>query len=1349
MADGSISVFIDNAGSQIPAAAWADLEFNSDDVLGGDVTSPTNSTFRTLTAGRYLFLYGYSWADTSNGRVSPRVRAYTDLAGVIAGSYGSGYSRNTTNDHGVARGACFVDMAADEEISIEFRCDVDLMTGGSVAGESYLIAIRWAQDARWGHYITPTSAAFDSATFADVGGWDVGDNEDTDLYELQANGIDVRIKEAGTITLAVGGLIGVGTTGTQRTCRILRGVLDGAELPGIQAYGFHRNQNNRIADLSFIGGVYNDAANEDFQLEVSQGDSTNSSDWTLNSADTGFWLIEVPARVDAILRQNNAVETFADGVIIDISDAGIVNRGTSFSSINVQELRANAAFRALFASSGRTTRSTTTSTVRGSWFIQPRINGTPTTLGQDHFYSRGEEASGGGTWEGGWAIGWAGDLADQDTIAAIIEQEGDDAGGFDQIIANTVGAFVINLEQLAAITVDVAGTITPAGALTTDVISIVPVSVAGTTTPTGALTKEPQLELRGEFGAPALPASPVMYLNARGYSGSGDWLDQSGNGNDATPVNTPTHVAGAIPYFDFDSLDGFTVADDPDIDFDNTTPVSWTVYIKVRWETGDFNSDQQMLLAKKHPFPSAWRFMRLTNGNLRQVYHDSAGDERSTVVTDPFTDDVWADVFFIFDGADEETTGRLIVRVDGTRTESADNITDVIQDMTSTNDLYIGLLEPTGNPFTGNIAAVAIWRSALSDAEMDEVETAVDSAGGLIGTVATQLVTVSTVDVAGTTTLTGSLVKRAAKILTGTITPAGALANVGSFLRQMVGTVTSSGALSKGALKRLAGTLSPAGATQLAVAFARQMAGSSSPAGTLVKDTTQTHTGQTSPTGALSKGALKQMAGTISPTGALATAAAFSRTMAGTIATTGGLIKQAALLLEGTVTSAGATTPTLVGLPEINVAGTVTPTATLTRQPQLTMHGTFAPPSAGATGWQSWSTWLASTGAGLTGTVQTSVSQQTIAVAGTTSLVGALLKQAQLTMVGAATPTGTVTKEPALGLSGALTASGTVVKQAQKVLTGQIGLAGALAKGYARLMGGTTALSGTLTKAAQVLRTGATTPTGTVTKVPAKTYTGLIGPAGALQTSSDRTISVAGTVGLAGTLIKRAALQLTGTTGPAGTVTKQAQIDHQGQIGPSGTVATQSDRTISVAGTAALSGSLIKRAAKTFAGQISTTGTVTRAVAKTMTGTAGLVGQLVKQTRKLLEGTIGPAGTTTTQSDKAIGVAGNTALTGTLIKDTAKTVGGQIGPTGRHLAGLFRRMVGSIGPTGHTRKTTRKTMGGNIAPTGAGTFQDILAVAAGALQAMVRAGGRAVGRIDTGDATQPVRQQGDEDQEIR
>lgn len=79
----------------------------------------------------------------------------------------------------------------------------------------------------------------------------------------------------------------------------------------------------------------------------------------------------------------------------------------------------------------------------------------------------------------------------------------------------------------------------------------------------------------------------VLNLDAANYSGSGNWLDTSGQGNDATLTGSPTHVSSGGSYFDMSGgastgptgNDSFGVADHSSLD--DMTAITFEIWFNI------------------------------------------------------------------------------------------------------------------------------------------------------------------------------------------------------------------------------------------------------------------------------------------------------------------------------------------------------------------------------------------------------------------------------------------------------------------------------------------------------------------------------------------------------------------------------------------------------------------------------------------------------------------------------------------------------------------------------------------------------------------------------------------------
>jgi hypothetical protein len=124
---------------------------------------------------------------------------------------------------------------------------------------------------------------------------------------------------------------------------------------------------------------------------------------------------------------------------------------------------------------------------------------------------------------------------------------------------------------------------------------------------------------------------------------------------------------------------------------------------------------------------------------------------------------------------------------------------------------------------------------------------------------------------------------------------------------------------------------------------------------------------------------------------------------------------------------------------------------------------------------------------------------------------------------------------------------------------------------------------------------------------------------------------------------------------------------------------TPSQKTITVGGSIGMSGSLIKTVPKTFVGSITMTGAlnVRRVVVRTFTGSITMTGTLRKVPAKLLTGSITPVGTFLKVPRKLL--TGSITPIGTYLKYARKRFSGSITPTGTLQINLLGRVFGVPG----------------------------------------------------------------------
>lgn len=212
-----------------------------------------------------------------------------------------------------------------------------------------------------------------------------------------------------------------------------------------------------------------------------------------------------------------------------------------------------------------------------------------------------------------------------------------------------------------------------------------------------------------------------LLLQAKNYSGSGDWLDESGNGHDASLVNSPTFNGDRFT-LDADN-ESFDIVDSAGLNFDFGTLAGATVMV-VCAPVDATPAGNQYIVDKSAAVGIGYRMILLTSSAFRGEFEDASGGRPDDFAA-AFSDGVKVALAVRHDAAADETESF----VDGAGTGTP-NVFD-LADCTSTEILRIGgRSDATTFAFRGDIYAVALWREALTDAEIVEAQAELESSGG-------------------------------------------------------------------------------------------------------------------------------------------------------------------------------------------------------------------------------------------------------------------------------------------------------------------------------------------------------------------------------------------------------------------------------------------------------------------------------------------------------------------------------------------------------------------------------------------------------------------------------------------
>lgn len=201
-----------------------------------------------------------------------------------------------------------------------------------------------------------------------------------------------------------------------------------------------------------------------------------------------------------------------------------------------------------------------------------------------------------------------------------------------------------------------------------------------------------------------------LLLRAKNYSGSGNWLDESGNGHDATPVSSPTFND---TYFTLNGTDHFTVADAAGLDFAETDDLT----VMVRARTADVTpASDSILLAKKLGTTGAgagYNIMLATTGTMNFRIADgavSSNDAKGASLIN--------DVIFVAAGVRNTGDDDIEVFVDGVGSGSPTTDATTVT-LANALTLNIGASSSPGNYSAVDVFDVVLWRPpALTPAEV-------------------------------------------------------------------------------------------------------------------------------------------------------------------------------------------------------------------------------------------------------------------------------------------------------------------------------------------------------------------------------------------------------------------------------------------------------------------------------------------------------------------------------------------------------------------------------------------------------------------------------------------------------
>lgn len=467
----------------------------------------------------------------------------------------------------------------------------------------------------------------------------------------------------------------------------------------------------------------------------------------------------------------------------------------------------------------------------------------------------------------------------------------EDPGTFNNDLSKTYAGATIAVHPPAAPTpLTVGGTLTSSGALQKQTNK----PLAGTATSSGALQRQANKRLLGKLTAPA--GIRTRYQT----SGVSDCVPAQIPANnrklESGPVIGPTSLPGSVPGLAVDYISHAFTTDPGDPDEENLPSTSGVFRVQLNVTAAGAN-----LTYKVRLIAIGGACEELATVDQTEGVFSGTGLKLATFVWDP--PQAYRYQFLVLVTNDQASAQTL--------TLSVDNTDAWVEFPEAPGQVSGALLKQTNKDLSGTLTSsgiLAVLRTVLlslvgtlTSAGTLIRQTLKDLSGSMAssGALTKQTQKPFTGDLAST----GTIQKQTNKPLAGTLSSSGVLQSLLTKLLNIGGTLTSAGTLVKQTLKALAGTLSSSGT--LTKQTSRALDGTLSSSGTVAKETQKPLVGTLASSGAIQKQTNKVVGGTLTSSGVLTALKTVLLTVGGTLTFAGALVKQTAKSLAGALSSAG------------------------------------------------------------------------------------------------------------------------------------------------------------------------------------------------------------------------------------------------------------------------------------------------------------------------------------------------------------------------------------------------------------------------------------------------------------
>lgn len=445
---GDIGIWRDSAGSQIPGTTFAAMNFATQQRNDGDYTFTGSNNLNLDSGGNYLLIATLKYDDSSNGRFTPEARFTYTGSGNFVTSYGSGYTRNTANRTAWVRAIGLVwGAAADDDVQLEVRRDTDAPTGGSVANASHFQVVRLDTSTAVGMYTdTSDTGGYDSQTWTDAPFNNIVYESDTSAIERQSGNTDFRLKSNNTTFLVGYGMAFSGATNrVTRSTKIVAGTSD---IENSFAYAYARDASNEYADPNGLFLYRNTSTSTDLSVQAQRDNSTSNAGVARRTSTSGMFIVELPSAAEVFISHDSTGAQDVGGTSGDFNIMRDVdhNNSAAFTKVDNTTMNCEKAMDVLLMMQAYGERSDTSGTrmTAGTRF---EIQGADQSVGEHGDYLRGNESSGGPSYNVGFASAGLFSVSSGDDVQ-VEWFDGGDNGSTDYTTGDAVGFSALNLDTL-------------------------------------------------------------------------------------------------------------------------------------------------------------------------------------------------------------------------------------------------------------------------------------------------------------------------------------------------------------------------------------------------------------------------------------------------------------------------------------------------------------------------------------------------------------------------------------------------------------------------------------------------------------------------------------------------------------------------------------------------------------------------------------------------------------------------------------------------------------------------------------------------------------------------------------